>query len=295
MSEIFGRACSVTVQAPWEFGALNGELTNALKVEGLRCTFAVTKTLKKEPNTLDLKVYNYSSRSRAQMQKKGAQVVVEAGYVGETAIIFSGDARTIDHVREGPDWITHIQCGDGEIATQFARINESFAPGKSIKDIGRVFIGKLTEYGLKPGNALKQLSNVSFDLPNGYSAHGRVVSEFDTFARSVGLEFSIQDGEIQLLPTEKVRTLNVPLITPNTGLIGSPDHGSPEKKGKPSLLKVKCLLRPTLKPGDPISVESDSTPRGVFKIMTLRHNGDTFGGDWYTELELLPVPNASIV
>ena len=296
MPTLFGRKCVVTIQA---LTAIPVGSSSGLRVEGLRCVFVVTKTSKKEPNTLDLKVYNYSSQSRAQLQVRGARTILEAGYQNESAIIFQGDARTIDHSRDGADWVTHVQCGDGERATQYARISQSFAPGVSIQTVGKALLDKLvvSPYNLQPGNAVAKLAALTGALtsfPNGRSLHGNVVSEFDTLTRSVGLEFSIQDGEIQLLADGEPRSTNPIELSAKSGLVGSPEHGSPEKKGGPSVLKVKSLLRAEFQPGQPVRIEAEHV-KGAYKIMTVRHTGDTFGGEWYSELECLPATNTQLL
>jgi hypothetical protein len=74
----------------------------------------------------------------------------------------------------------------------------------------------------------------------------------------------------------------IPLISPATGLIGSPEMGSPEKKGKPSLLKFRCLLRP-LTVGGRVHLQCLRYD-GEVRIRKLEHSGDTHSGEWYTDV-----------
>lgn len=274
MAELFGRKCVIAVDTK--------EFT------GLRAQFEVTKTGGKEPNTLDLKIWNLSEASRSNMQKKGAKVIVQAGYENQFSQVFSGNARTIDHVRQGPDWVTHIQCGDGEVAYSFARVSESFAPGVSVQSVASFLIGKL---GLAPGNSAAKLSAINGALTqfvHGYSCHGLASQELARLMASVGLEFSIQDGAVQILGGSETTTDEFVVLGSSTGMVGSPEHGTPDKKGKPSSLKVKALLNPALKPGRKVRVQALQT-KGDFKVTKCVHKGDTAGGDWYSEIECLPL------
>jgi hypothetical protein len=48
--------------------------------------------------------------------------------------------------------------------------------------------------------------------------------------------------------------------------------------------KVESLLQPGLVPGCFVKVESDFV-QGYFKALTVSHSGDTWDGDWKTEIE----------
>jgi hypothetical protein len=264
-------------------------IVDSVRIEGLRCVFKVVKSLKKEPNTLDLKIHNLSERTRSAVQKKGVPVIVSAGYDDRGAIIFSGDARTADHVRDNTDWVTHVQCGDGERAYQFARVSKSFKPGTPVADVVRA---TARELGLGTGNLDTALAEGGFrggltQFASGYSAKGRAALELDRLFRTVGLTWSVQDGHLQVLRGTKPVLGKAVLLTPNTGLIGSPDHGAPDTKGGPSILKVKALLNPQFICGGQVQVESDSV-KGLFRIEKLEHEGDTEAGNWYSMLELKP-------
>jgi hypothetical protein len=258
------------------------------RVTDLRVQFKAEKTLKPEPSKLDVQVYNLSAASRAQMQSRGTPVLLEGGYAARVGLVFSGQSRTIDHVHTGPDWVTHIQCGDGETAYATAFISSSFAPGTRVSDVV-VAIGRAL--GLNPGNLLAAAAEAGAgDLQQyvqGHSVHGKAATELTRVLKAVGYGWTIQDGKLQLLRVGAAVPGEALLISPATGLIGSPEHGAPQKAGKPSFLKVKSLLQPDVRPGARIQVQSQST-KGLYRAINVRHSGDTHGGDWYTEVEALP-------
>jgi hypothetical protein len=257
------------------------------EVTGLRTVFKVEKTSKPEPSKLDLSIYNLNAASRAQLQGRGVPVILKGGYAQRTGLIFSGQSRTIDHVHTGPDWVTHVQCGDGETAYVEARISSSFAPGTRVGD---VIVACGTALGLNPGNMVAQAEAAgSGDLQQfvqGYQAHGSAATELTKVLRALGYSWSIQDGKLQLLAVGAAMPGEALLLNANTGLIGTPEHGTPPKPGKPGYLKIKCLLQPDLRPGSRIQLDSLGI-KGLYRAVDVRHDGDTHSGNWYSEVEAL--------
>ena len=289
--QLFDRRCRVTVFNPvatpndfkttkTESISIDGGSTEDRSRTGLRVQFKIKKSLKREPNTSELTITNLSPDRRASLQQKGVRVIVEAGYRDTGfARYFAGDARTIDHVRADADWETLMQLGDGERSWQFARVNESFSPGTrvadAIKKIGRAC-------GIGTGNLDDQAGLVNATLEQGFAAMGSASKALDKLLRSVRLTWSVQDGELQLLDEDGVLSLPIQEISPETGLIGSPEMGSPPKKGKPQLVRFKSLLTPT-KPGAKVKLKSERYD-GYVKVQACEFDGDTHGGDWYTSI-----------
>lgn len=262
---------------------------DTFRIEGLRVTFKIKKTLSKEPNTADIEIYNLSADTRRAMRTKGALVTLEAGYKKENGVIFTGDARTIDHVRAGPDWITRIRCGDGEKAFQFNNAVISARPNAKRTDVAKKVIDAL---GLKPGNALGQIAGAvgagTDRFLKGYSFAGNAAKALDDLVRAAGLTWSIQDGEVQVLAADGKRREIAFRLSPDSGLIGSPEHGTPDKKSKKSKLKARTLLRAELKPGSAVVIDSEAT-KGNYRCDTVNHIGDSFSNDWFSDLEMLPI------
>lgn len=257
-----------------------------LSTDKLRIAFRVTKSLEKEPNSLELKITNLSEASRGKLKGAGVACVLEAGYEGSRAVIFSGNSRTIDHAREGSDWTTIARCGDGEQAFQYARINQKFAPGSKLADVIRAAANALT---LNKGNLEDALTGtLAFqEFSHGFVGFGRAGDVFDKLIRSAGLTWSVQQGAIQVVKRgEPFLQKKAALLTATSGLIGSPVHAPPDKKGKPSVLKCKCLLNPQIIPGRIISLDTRSIS-GEFVAQKVEHQGDSHGNDWHTIIEAL--------
>jgi hypothetical protein len=119
----------------------------------------------------------------------------------------------------------------------------------------------------------------------GVTIHGRASDALDSLARTLGLGWSIQGGQLQFTRGREPVPGYAPVISPTTGLVGSPEHGAPDKKGGPPLLKLKCLLLHSIVPGASVVVKSANV-NGTFRVESVEHSGDSHGGDWYSSLEV---------
>jgi hypothetical protein len=251
---------------------------NAVEITDMRVAFKITKTLTKSPNTCELSIYNLSAARRAALVKKDLRVILEAGFDDHVAGIFVGDARTVEHICEGTEWLTRIRCGDGERAMNLGRANASFAAGTPYANV----VKKVTEpLGL---GAVDVTAFAGKTFATGYAAHGRAVDVLDQVTSAAGLEWSVQDGKIQVMRKGGHTTEQALELGPSTGLIGSPEFNAPDQKTGIATLKVKCLISARVRCGGRIVLASASH-RGTFRVVKVTHTGDTAGGDWTTEAE----------
>lgn len=283
-NRLYGRRFRLTIANPVSTpGDFKNVTTDIIEVDGtrdgeraLRVQFEIEKSLEKQPNSSKLKVTNLSESMRHNLSKKGVKVLFEAGYKSSGLFrLFVGDVRTIDNVRQDADWETTMQLGDGDRAWKYARVNESFAAGARGGDV-LMELAKAT--GLDLGNIEKQAKLIRTVVDQGYSATGNALRALDTFVSKVLKKtISIQDGELQLLDVFEVLDHPIPEVSPETGLVGSPEMQTPPAKGKPQLLRFKCLLQP-FKPGAKVRLISDRYD-GHVRIQKVKYEGDTSGAD----------------
>ena len=264
-----------------DYKSLTAEVT---EIKDLRVQFSVKKSSAKEPNTAEVTITNLSPARRSALQTKGVKFVLECGYV-DTGVkqIFQGDVRHVSHVREGADWRTVLKSGDGERAYSFARVSESFAPKASKSDVIKRLVNKL---GLGLGNSTRAAAAIPGSFEQGLVVTGPVSRELDKVLAGTGYTWSIQDEQIIILSDTEISGQDVPLLTPSSGLIGSPEFGAPLVKGGKPQLTFRCLLNANIKPGCKVQVECERFPLGVsVKCAKVEHSGDTSGQDWYTSVE----------
>lgn len=256
---------------------------DTLGLDGFDMTFDIAKSLSaKTPNSAEVRIWNLNADHRKQLQElERVYVSIEAGYASGTSLIFRGDLRDVVSVREGPDWITTVTSDSGRRARK-QRIVKSFAPGSTVGDVLHTAAKAM---GVRLGNSAQRVVSAKIAgtsasaFFNGYALAGAIEHEMDRLARSCGLEWSVQDDELQFLDYGEPLAQLAVKLTAETGLVGSPEPGN---KG---LCEVRCLMIPDLYPGRRVQVESEHV-RGGFRIETTKHQGTTFGKEWYVDLQL---------
>jgi hypothetical protein len=278
--------------------------TGTIITSPLRIQFKIEKQPYTPPNTADITVTNLSETTRKQLQQFGALVDLEAGYAaqqfadeGHLPRLFFGTARTIDHARNGTEWVTKIQCGDGEIAYRYSQANVSAAPGTAYATVAESLAKQLSPSGVDVSQFLIQLTagQISFPRPQfvtGYAASGNALQELEKLLAPEGWLVSIQNGALQVVASNGTTPKPAVLISAASGMIGSPEHGTPDKDGLPSVLKVKSLLLPQLCPGDLFALDAVGNS-GNYRAEKVTHTGDTHGADWFTEIEARPLGQSS--
>lgn len=288
---LFDRRCRLTIASPVSSKTdFNSTRVQLIEIDGggadnaqtptQRMSFNITKTLDKEPNNCEIVVTNLSPTTRQSLQQKGTKVRLEAGYksIGMQTL-FQGDARTADPVRNGPDWDTTIRLGDGERAWRYARVSQSWSPGTPVSNVLKTLAQAM---GIGNGNVNAKAAAIGAVLDQGWMAVGSAARAFDKLIVSLGKTWSIQDGDLQILDPYETLSTPIPDITPTTGLIGSPEMGSPSTKGKPAYLQFKCLLT-VVKPGGKVKLTSERY-NGYIRVHKIVYTGDTHGGDWYSTI-----------
>jgi hypothetical protein len=255
----------------------------------LRVQFKVVKSLKRDPNTATVTITNLNGDNRAALQEKGIPTILEAGYVDNVSQIFAGVLQFGSSVKNGTDFLTTIQTGDGGDKYKTARINTSL---KGPVDIKSVLQTAGEALGLNLGNLREKISQGSLrpalqEMTEGVVLSGKAEQVFTRIAKQMGYSWSIQDGQIQLLaPNEVIATSDAVLLTAvdgrSTGLIGSPEPG---EKG---IVKARSLLQPDLLPGRKVQIQSREID-GFFRVEKAVFTGDTWGSDWYSDIEAKPL------
>ncbi len=245
----------------------------AVKITDLRIIFQVEKNSESNPNTAKISVYNISPETRSIAEKEGAVALLEVGYQDNLEQLFYGDITKSYISRQGSDWVTTVECGDGDQALRSTHIDKSYAPGtdlktviadtvKSFKDQGQVIIGSLL--GVKSEKA-----------QNGLAATGSSKDILDKLAEKMGLEWSVQDNILQVVPKDSDLGDDAVLLTPETGLIGTPVIR--EKEG----IEFTALIQTTrFMPGRLVTIQS-SLVNGSYKIKSVNFAGDSHGPAFY--------------
>lgn len=264
--ELFGRSADVQIHDQ--------------RLIGYRVKFKIERDLKPGPNTARVEVYNLDASQRAAIDALDRVFVsLHAGYGVHLSSIFHGGLRQVSSERSGADIVTVIEGSDGGRQYRTARANRSFAEGTQLRSVLAYVASTL---GVGAGNVDQALADVDFDsmdvLPNGTIVSGKSSDELTRLLSSAGLEWSIQDEALQVLPRGAGVQREALRLAPGTGLIGSP---SVDSKG---LARFTCQLIPGIMPGQLVHVDGEFTS-GTFRVEKCTFIGDTAGAEWQIDCE----------
>lgn len=280
-----------------------------LDLSNLKFDFSVMSADYQSPNHARIRVFNLAPDTMKKIQGEYQQVVLQAGYEGASfGIIFQG---TIKQFRLGRlsaiDTFLEILAGDSDIGYNFGVVNKTFAKGSTLNDM-------MKEASLQMGAKLVEFPNVSNpSLIRGRVGFGMARDMARQVSDTVGSTWSIQQGEVQVIPLTKYLPGDIVEINSLTGMIGIPeltDEG----------VRVRTLLNPRLRIGARVRLNNKDITQldiksivpfnvrvgklfqaplanaadGLYRVYTLDHSGDTRGNEWYSDMVCLAIaPSAS--
>ena len=286
MVQLFRRAATVQVDKHEIRSTVEkGQLT------GFDFAFEIERTLKRSPNKAQVELWNIGEDLQYRLLSlEKVFVSVSAGYVDNETLLFAGDLSEVSIRREGPDVITTVSAGDGLKAAQSGRVSMSFGANVSFKNVVKQVGNKLKEQigGVGGESISDKLSNfanairpekLAQTFSNGLVVHGNTVKEFESLLDSAGYEFSIQNGQVQILEKGKSRRTRGALLSYDTGLLSAPE------KSSEGIARAQCLLIPGIEPGDGVEFSNVDTISGVYRVTKAVYTGSTFSEIWQIDIE----------
>lgn len=266
----------------------------------MRIEFDITKDSESEPNENTIKIYNLAPETRKAIEQPDMRCVLYAGYEEEhISLLCCGDIAQAYSYHDGADWVTQLFALDGLIEIRDTAVSLGYAGGVSSSQIANDIAAKM-------GGTLVGADNLKTrQWANGFSFYGAARIALNKITAGTGLEWSIQNGELQIVNKRGVTKREGYVLAKDSGLIGYPERtreaakskkdDSPKKKKEEKFSNdrqakdgwnVKSLLLPMVNPCDKIKLESASVT-GWFRVESIKHNGDSFSGDWQSELHLI--------
>jgi len=138
----------------------------------------------------------------------------------------------------------------------------------------------------------------SAKLPRGKVMFGNAKNYLRNIAQNTNQTWSIQDEQLNFIPTKSYKKGTQVILTSKTGLIGTPQQTT---EG----VNVKCLINPFIQvgglinideasvadykinlavPNSPANVPPPLTQDGVYYVLVIDYQGDTRGVEWYCNL-----------
>lgn len=309
---LFGRKASLIV------GSRGSPYGLALDLSEMHFKFETKQSDVDTPNTAVVRVFNLSAESVNFIcsSDSGRFIKIQAGYVGSApfGVIFEGDVIQTFAGRNGPDTYVDIFCADGD-SINFATIETSIAAGVD----QRKLIEHIFSRAVVDGKALGDVYPFAYDaksligginpdaLCRGKMMYGMARDYVSDWALKNGFRWSIQKGELVLVPITGYRPGEAVVLGPGTGLVGVPEATNDG-------VHARCLLNPLIRIGSLVQINRHliskttigqfdlgvlttnnipsaaiTTTAGFYRVMVAEFSGDTRGQDWYTDLTCLAV------
>ncbi|EGP42699.1 phage protein [Achromobacter insuavis] len=276
---------------------------NGLEIrQPMRVTFEVSKDAQEDPNDHKIRIYNLAADTRRALEEPGLRCVLYAGYAeeGGPLLMASGSVVYAYTWYELPDVVTELAVKDGYTEVRDTAVSIGLGPGAQasaiIRDVARQMGLPLVMADDVPDRRWQQ----------GFSFYGAARTALHKVTQGTGLEWSIQNQQLQVVRRRGTTRRKAVVLAADTGLIGYPERTREAAREKARVRdsqtnddarlvsarqqldgwRVTSLLLPTINPGDLVKLES-RTVQAFQRVEAVRHYGDSAGGDWQSELQLV--------
>jgi hypothetical protein len=241
-------------------------------------SFSVKFDSTETPNTAEISIDNLTASTLAEHFQKGKPCIINAGYDGDVGTLFAGFVTDVSNAKENGTKTTKILAFDANDLYMKTFISKSYYEGiyalEIIEDL-------LRQVGLKAGE-ITLAKNLQY--PNGRAVMGKI--------RDVLKEIVENDCETGLQITNGamvIRNIGVGIqtgviLTPQTGLISSPERVQTDSVEITADFKAKSLLNYKISALSAVRLESEEFS-GDLVVLSGSHTGSNTG-DFTTETEL---------
>lgn len=266
-----------------------------IDLSALRLKFSTRQCDLQTPNTATIRVYNLADATAQQIQTEFTRVVLQVGYEGgDFGVLFDGTIVQVRRGRESAiDNYVDIIAADGDEALNFAIVSAAIAAGSTFRD-------RVDALSKAMGVGQSHVADLPAGaLPRGRTYYGMARDHMRGAAVSTDTKWSIQNGQLQVIPREGYLPTEAVVLSATTGMIGVPEQ---TQDG----IRVRCLLNPRIKIGARVNIDNKSvqqahlalgvegsamnaflpsiTDDGFYRVVVAEHEGDTRGGPWYSNL-----------
>lgn len=233
-----------------------------------------------EANEAEIIVYNLAD-STIKNIKKDAKVTIEAGYDGDTGVIFSGDVTSVKTKYEDVDKVTTIKALDDVSEKTVESL--AFAAGTKASYILKTLLNKTGT----PIAVFKIRRDHTYE--NETTVDGDLIELIKKYAEVCGVSVFVSKGKIYARHIKLGDNLNFELSA-DTGLIGSPTEFTEEVTAEDFTetvngYTVKSLLQHRMTTAGIIKIKSKQVS-GEYRIRSGRHSYNKDSGA-VTEIEVV--------
>ena len=218
-----------------------------------------------EANEAEIIIYNLSDTTKNRL-KKGNSITVEAGFKGDTGVIFKGYIAKSRTVFEGVDRKTTLKCLD-RVKTRTLK-DVTFKAGTKASTILKYLLGKtntpIAVFKVRRDYTYKDEQKVDGDL----------MENIKKYAEVCGISVYVNKGKIYARHLKEGDNINF-TISESTGMVGTPSEYEEEitaEKYKDTIrgYEVRTLLQHRFTTAAIINLNSKNA-KGKFRVRSGEH------------------------
>lgn len=269
------RLVMVTIGPPGGVGRkFLGELSETRP--GLHITASVEHTSGPRPNKGKFKIHNLGDDSARFIESKNFTIQVAAGE-NVAGSFFRGDITRAETRQEGPTRVTAIEAAEGRRIWATSTIARSW-PANTTRD--QVLSDVLVAMGAARGFISPRLARRIFATGLMWAGLCRDLLDllFDADALPFAERWTMTANAVDVLVDGETRPGNALLLSPTTGLIGSPS------RTKGGGAKFKAVLSQSMRPGGGVQLAAKFIT-GIYRLVKVAHEVDSRGLVWQTSGE----------
>ena len=179
-----------------------------------------------------IRIYNLSQKNQDILAKRNSFIQLEAGYSNDLSVIFLGQiVNTLPQAEYNGSKFIELYCRTFSENSE-RLVNVSFDPNIKLNEIFKA---------LSNESSIKIVYNSESEItfPNGWNFTGTLRRAVKQLCDSLGLIQSEENNIIYIYDIRQERKLSEIVITPETGLIGSPMYTS-------TGIEFNCAIRSDL-------------------------------------------------
>lgn len=283
----------ITLRFKLAQGAFDQNDNDSFEVAGLRVSATITKAGGASQSNLSLRVFGLPLSVMNKLTILGKPLV--DGRSNTVSVLAGSDASGQAAVFEGTISEAWVDAGGAPAVSFMVAAFSGIVP--ALKPIAPTSYKGPIDAALA-ASALAQENGYSFEnsgvqvtLRSPYYP-GTMLSQLEAMAQEGDFNYILDDNAVSpggiatgktlaIWPKDGSRNGDIPLIAPDTGLVGYPTR---TENG----ILVRTLFNPNLVFGGQIQVESSLTPaNGKWSIFRIEHEleSETPGGKWFTSAE----------
>ena len=264
----------------------SGGAGNTVTAQGLRIQAIISQDGGPGQVNASLRIFGMPMSVMNQISTMGKSTVqtnfatsvsISAGEVGGTmSAVFQG------HVQQA--WVDAASLPDvALVAMAFSSLADQMNPAVAptsyagMVDAAVILQGLATQMGRRFEN-----NGVSVMLSNPYYP-GTAMQQAQRCAEAAHINMLDDGGTLAIWPIDGARDGAVPMISPETGMVGYPAYTQ-------AGLDVTTLYNPAIRCGGQVKIQSSITPAcGVWPVSAVEHTleSETPGGAWFTRAKCL--------